>query len=329
MEFAPTVSLDQSRVILPQGTKFGERLVCAICIHIPVDAVECDYCQNLFCSRCLNQWLCRKLECPNRCPQPFNQVHPHKIVRDALASLRFTCINRRQGCKKVLKMSEVATHEKTCDAQEMVCKHSKCGMRFLVRDRNKHEKTECLYRTVACVRCKETYVLKHQKEHDCVKALLKRVDSLTKEVDDYKKQTKSKLVHLESMIAKNENVCKKIQADARAPIRNQAVDEDVENRINRFEDDVGHLSQKLEVLEQAMFGVRDGQRRVMKENVDHKKKAAPAPYAQGLMPRESLNTNWDTFQKAQSKTSWFAAHNVALSTLPAISLSLSLSLLPM
>jgi len=72
-------------------------LTCKICLMLLVDPMECEVCENSFCSMCIGSWQKRKkLECPFRCRLKLRKSH--KVIREMLGQIVVQCKNFSFGC---------------------------------------------------------------------------------------------------------------------------------------------------------------------------------------------------------------------------------------
>jgi E3 ubiquitin-protein ligase NRDP1 len=49
---------------------------CIICTLVARDPKDCSNCGNVFCSSCIDDWIKKKNECPNRCPKNEAKIAP-------------------------------------------------------------------------------------------------------------------------------------------------------------------------------------------------------------------------------------------------------------
>ena len=66
-----------------------------ICIEVARDAKECDYCNQLFCKRCIENWLILNKNC-TVCHKDIRIRGASRVVREIIHSFRIQC----QHCQK-------------------------------------------------------------------------------------------------------------------------------------------------------------------------------------------------------------------------------------
>jgi E3 ubiquitin-protein ligase NRDP1 len=92
----------------------GESFDCLICSQVVRLPKECQSCGNMYCGACIDSWLKKKKECPNRCPVSAGSIQPiGKALMRIYNDLDIRCKYYDQ-CKTVLKISDLEDHEKVC-----------------------------------------------------------------------------------------------------------------------------------------------------------------------------------------------------------------------
>jgi len=78
---------------------FTRFLQCQVCfsnfsyiyfIEVARDAKECDYCNQLFCKRCIENWLILNKNCP-MCHKDIRIRGASRVVREIICSFRIKC----------------------------------------------------------------------------------------------------------------------------------------------------------------------------------------------------------------------------------------------
>lgn len=89
-----------------------DTFLCSICLEFPVQPAECQTCDSLFCSECLEKWILTNYShCPSMCPNPVYKKVSHtldKILRNIPTQCKHT------GCEVVKPICEIASHEEHC-----------------------------------------------------------------------------------------------------------------------------------------------------------------------------------------------------------------------
>ena len=80
--------------------EFTRFILCQICFKVSRDAKECDYCNQLFCKRCIENWLQLNKNCPC-CHKDIRIRGASRVVREIILSFRITC----KFCDQIFKLS--------------------------------------------------------------------------------------------------------------------------------------------------------------------------------------------------------------------------------
>lgn len=83
------------------------------------DAKECDYCNKLFCKRCIENWLILNKNCP-MCHKDIRIRGASRVVREIIHSFRIKC----QYCQRQYRLSEIEGHEVKCG--QVTCDNPLC-----------------------------------------------------------------------------------------------------------------------------------------------------------------------------------------------------------
>ena len=89
-------------------------------IEVARDSKECDYCNQLFCKRCIENWLILNKNCP-MCHKDIRIRGASRVVKEIIASFRIKC----QYCSKVFRLAEIETHEQQCG--QVICDNPLCS----------------------------------------------------------------------------------------------------------------------------------------------------------------------------------------------------------
>ena len=162
---------NSSRVILKENEKPDDNLLCGICQEIAFEAKECETCETLFCTTCVESWKSRRDICPNKCPEPWQLRNPHKLIRSAISQLKFQCPNANNGCEELVSIQSVDAHENSCPYQLVQCPHEGCSFQGLRNVMDRHLE-ECGFSSNMCSRCFHRFAKKDAEEHDCIKVLV-------------------------------------------------------------------------------------------------------------------------------------------------------------
>ena len=89
--------------------EFTRFILCQICFKVSREAKECDYCNQLFCKRCIENWLQLNKNCPC-CHKDIRIRGASRVVKEIIHSFRITC----KFCDQVFKLAKIDAHEQQC-----------------------------------------------------------------------------------------------------------------------------------------------------------------------------------------------------------------------
>lgn len=195
-----TYKVESNRLVLEPNEKIDESLICGICQEVPFRPEECATCQNIFCSECISKWLEKKTKCPFDCPPPYQGTKPHKLIRQALGSLKYRCINQENGCEEIICLDSLAKHEGKCAFAKIKCPFSQeCSAEFLRKELEEHEKF-CEFVLLKCEKCRFDLNRKELKTHDCILSLREKYISLEKKFEMFKEDNELSIKALSKKI---------------------------------------------------------------------------------------------------------------------------------
>ena len=129
---------------------------------------ECVMCKNWlntpYLTECCGQQFCKScLEGPTKtapeyCPccetgdQTFKYIM-YKPLKDEIDNLIVFCPCKGNGCDKVIRRADRASHELECQYLVIDCK--KCRAHVLRKDLPSHTRNRCTQREVVCLHCQE------------------------------------------------------------------------------------------------------------------------------------------------------------------------------
>ena len=104
-------------------------------------------------------------------------MKPHKVIRNMLSQLRFTCRYKENGCQDTVKYDELEIHEKVnCTFAIFDCPEKRfgCQERLKRSEIEKHVKEDCHFSKVECMYCQKRFLRKNLRTHltDCDMALI-------------------------------------------------------------------------------------------------------------------------------------------------------------
>lgn len=154
-----------------------DQLECGICHCVFYNPMECP-CQHMFCEDCITQWLRDHGTCPEcrRVTLTSSLTRASRVIRNVILNLRVQCQNRCRGCQEVCSVEHYEVHRKNCPYQLTKCPNGNCGLEVMLKDKAKHEDTECVFYLASCPVCKE-YLIRHALlDHNCFRVLKEEVE---------------------------------------------------------------------------------------------------------------------------------------------------------
>ena len=122
-----------------------EYLKCPICFDVVKDVVQIVCCQQFFCKKCLDDWLSHNSnQNIGNCPFDRSRITRRKIVKvprivgQILEGLSIKCQYQKNGCKTNCKLSELETHEKSCEFRDGFLILCECGLWITRQDISYH-----------------------------------------------------------------------------------------------------------------------------------------------------------------------------------------------
>lgn len=98
--------VNKSLIVEVESYKLIEDLIqCEICKELLNNPIQCQKCENVFCSSCFEEFISRTCECPFKCKNPISK--PCRIANNLLDNFSFKCIN---NCNSNIKYSHLEDH---------------------------------------------------------------------------------------------------------------------------------------------------------------------------------------------------------------------------
>ena len=69
---------------------FENSVLCPICTDVLIEPTMCMNCQNVYCKKCINDWIKKSNKCPNRCEN--SNYQKSLAITELLSKLKFKCI---------------------------------------------------------------------------------------------------------------------------------------------------------------------------------------------------------------------------------------------
>lgn len=116
-----------------------ESFDCIICSEVVRVPKECTGCGSLFCAPCINSWMSKKKECPNRCNAAESIKPIGKALLKMYNDLDVQCVHYEK-CQTIVKFCDLEKHEKTCQLPK--CENFELCNNF-TQDKKRVCSTEC------------------------------------------------------------------------------------------------------------------------------------------------------------------------------------------
>jgi hypothetical protein len=87
---------------------FVNDISCLICQNIVYKPVCCSNCSALFCTKCINDWLKKSRQCPNRCNYIGRPID--RLFQRLLSSMKMKCLFNDKGCTSIVNYEELEKH---------------------------------------------------------------------------------------------------------------------------------------------------------------------------------------------------------------------------
>ena len=142
-----------SRIVdLEKQEKLLPVLKCKICLNILLNPYDCSKCGNTFCYKCINKLKESMKKCPFGCID--YEIMPSSFaIKKFLEQLKFTCLNKENGCKEIISYNNLEQHDKNCNYIKAICPNSQCNTKIQWNLLNNHIQNECLYTLFECQKC--------------------------------------------------------------------------------------------------------------------------------------------------------------------------------
>ncbi|CAD8155545.1 unnamed protein product [Paramecium pentaurelia] len=157
-------------IIKPQS--IDQNLLCLICQEFVIDPQECQSCQTLFCTFCINQWLQNQQTCPNMCKQIILSK-PHRMFQNAIQQILVKCENH--GCEQQMKLEDFENHRKNCKNK---LNFSKELSNFLGKGQ---------ISKIYCDKCNTQFII--FEHHECIKSLNHKIKEVQTNFQQFQQHT--------------------------------------------------------------------------------------------------------------------------------------------
>ncbi|XP_028406545.1 kelch-like protein 5 [Dendronephthya gigantea] len=166
---------------------FDEGFVCAICLGVLKDPMQCENNEHYFCSGCIKEHLEKTSHTCPVCQDKLTVETLRKaprIVEDCVSRYKIACDHEGRGCAAVLEIGALQAHIRDCGFTPVSCSNDGCDDVVNKQDVKQHETELCRYKTTTCVDCGERMTYHKYGAHGCV--LRRDVDEMKKDLADVK-----------------------------------------------------------------------------------------------------------------------------------------------
>ena len=155
-----------SRVIdLDKYENILQILKCKLCLNILLNPYDCSKCGNTFCYSCINKLKESNKKCPFGCTD--YEIAPSSFaIKKFLNQLKFSCINKENGCNEIISYNNIEQHNKNCEYINSFCPNNQCGMKIPWNLLKNHIQNECPYTLYECDKCHLKLTRKEIESHN-------------------------------------------------------------------------------------------------------------------------------------------------------------------
>ena len=167
------------------NNKIIKHISCKLCSNIPLSPKKEIYCENIFCSDCIDRYTLEKNSdvCPFGCDKPIYKCLSHLEKFSFFGELSIACSNRKYGCFYSIDYKEIEqlqAHERTCGYRSILC--SICRV-YVLESKFSEHKLSC-----------ESLPMCNKENQELWKLIL--------EINEQNKNLKKKLEEFEQIIIK-------------------------------------------------------------------------------------------------------------------------------
>ena len=112
MQATPRVSA----LLLNEDSSLMSSLTCSICMETFVDPVTTKCCSEVYCKKCILEWMVSGSgDCPHCSVSEF-EVNPEPVrtIINAIDSLEVCCPHAHQGCSYTFQYAQMSSHLSEC-----------------------------------------------------------------------------------------------------------------------------------------------------------------------------------------------------------------------
>ena len=165
-----------------------ESFICAICLGVLQDPMQCENNEHYFCSGCIKKHLEKTSHSCPACQEKLTIETLRKaprIVVECVSHYKISCDHATRGCDAVLALGDLQAHVRDCDFMPVSCSNEGCDEVLSKRDVKRHEIELCRFqKTSSCDDCGGKMPRHKYGAHGCV--LRRDVDEMKKDFAEMK-----------------------------------------------------------------------------------------------------------------------------------------------
>jgi len=139
---------------------------CKICFSVVRDPISCNFCEDLFCSFCLDICLNKKNRCPHCRGSPFYKRKINKNLKNILNEIDIKC---PLFCNEIFKYKNLEKHLNLCTMLSKIYICNLCSYHVKVEENDlkqvKIHNDECPEILYKCPDCKKNFNKRVINEH--------------------------------------------------------------------------------------------------------------------------------------------------------------------
>jgi hypothetical protein len=164
-----------------------ESFICAICLGVLQDPMQCENNEHYFCSGCIKKHLEKTSHSCPTCQEKLTVETLRKaprVVVECVSHYKISCDHATRGCDAVLELGDLQAHVRECDFMPVSCSNKGCDEVLSKRDVKRHEIELCRFKTTTCDDCGKKMPHHKYGAHGCV--LRRDVDEMKKDLAEVK-----------------------------------------------------------------------------------------------------------------------------------------------
>ena len=161
--------------------------ICAICLGVLQDPMQCENNEHYFCSGCIKKHLEKTSHSCPTCQEKLTVETLRKaprVVVECVSHSKISCDHATRGCDAVLELGDLQAHVRDCDFMPVSCSNEGCDEVLSKRDVKRHEIELCRFKATTCDDCGEKMPRHKYGAHGCV--LRRDVDEMKKDLAEVK-----------------------------------------------------------------------------------------------------------------------------------------------